>query len=238
MRVAAIQSSFIPWRGYFDFIASVDVFVFLDDVQFTTRDWRSRNKIKTPKGTEWLSIPVVHGDRELLVHQAVIDYSQNWVKKIFGSWRANYARAPFFDEADAILMTLDLCRTENLSDLNIRLTKNICKYLDVVTPMILSTELSLAGTKTDRLIDLLKKLDATTYLSGPSADAYLDKEAFRRNDIRLEYKSYDYAPYPQLWGDFEGAVTVLDLIANCGPEAKKYIRSRTPDKMVVECGAA
>ena len=238
MRVAAIQSSFIPWRGYFDFIASVDVFVFLDDVQYTTSDWRSRNKVKTPKGTEWLSIPVVHGDRKLLVHQALIDYSQNWVKKVLGSWRANYARAPFFDEANAILVTLGLCRMENLSDLNVALTKRICEYLDIATPMILSTELSLTGTKTDRLIDLLRKLGATTYLSGPSADAYLDKEAFRRNGIRLEYKSYDYVPYPQLWSNFEGAVTVLDLIANCGPEAKKYIRSRTPDKIVVECGAA
>lgn len=90
------------------------------------------------------------------------------------------------------------------------------------------------GTKTDRLIDLSKKLNATTYLSGPSADAYLDKEAFRRNGIRLEYKSYDYEPYPQLWGPFEGAVTVLDLIANCGPAAKNHIRSRTPDKVVIE----
>ena len=87
--------------------------------------------------------------------------------------------------------------------------------------------------KTERLINLLGKLGASVYLSGPSADAYLDKEAFRKNGFSLEYKSYDFAPYAQLWGPFEGAVTVLDLIANCGPESKRYLRSRTPNLVVV-----
>jgi len=234
MKVAAIQSSFIPWRGYFDFIASVDVFVFLDDVQYTARDWRSRNKIKTPKGIEWITVPVVHGKRGLLVSEAKIDYSQGWIKKLQGSWTANYGRSEFFNETVELLAGIETARYENLSSLNIELTKRICNYLCIATPLIISSDLSLVGTKTVRLIDLLKKLNATTYLSGPSADAYLDKEAFRRNGIRLKYKSYDYDPYPQLWGPFDGAVTVLDLIANCGPEAKSHIRSRTPDKVIIE----
>lgn len=234
MRVAAIQSSFIPWRGYFDFIASVDVFVFLDDVQYTARDWRNRNKIKTPKGVEWVTVPVVHAGRGLLVCEAKIDYSHGWIKKILGSWSANYGRTEFFNTTVELLAEIETARYENLSSLNTELTKRICDYLCITTPLISSSELSLVGTKTDRLIDLLKKLNATAYLSGPSADAYLDKEAFRRNGIRLEYKSYDYDPYPQLWGSFEGAVTVLDLIANCGPEAKNHIRSRTPDKVIIE----
>ena len=100
--------------------------------------------------------------------------------------------------------------------------------------MMLSSELNVEGEKTDRLIKLLQAVGGKTYLSGPSADAYLDKDAFRRSDIRLEYKSYDYAPYPQLWGQFEGAVSVLDLIANCGPDAKNHIRSRTPDQVIIE----
>jgi hypothetical protein len=234
MKVAAIQSSFIPWRGYFDFIASVDVFVFLDDVQYTARDWRNRNKIKTPKGTEYVTVPVVHGGRDLLVSEAKIDYSQGWIKKLLGSWSANYGRTGFFNTTVELLAEIETARYENLRALNTALTKRICDYLCIATPLIDSSELSLVGTKTDRLIDLSKKLNATTYLSGPSADAYLDKEAFRRNGIRLEYKSYDYEPYPQLWGPFEGAVTVLDLIANCGPAAKNHIRSRTPDKVVIE----
>jgi hypothetical protein len=234
MKIAAIQSSFIPWRGYFDFIASVDVFVFLDDVQYTARDWRNRNKIKTPKGVEWVTVPVVYAGRNLLVSEAKIDYSQGWIKKLLGSWSANYRRTEFFNTTVELLAEIETTGYENLSSLNIELTKRICEYLGITTPLMSSAELSLVGKKTDRLIDLLKKLNATAYLSGPSADAYLDKDTFRRNGIRLEYKSYDYAPYPQLWGDFEGAVTVLDLIANCGPDAKNHIRSRTPDKVITE----
>jgi hypothetical protein len=120
-----------------------------------------------------------------------------------------------------------------ISELNIGLTKAIAAYLGVGTDLILSSELNLGGTKTDRLIELLSKVGATTYLSGPSADAYLDKDTFRRAGIRLEYKSYDYEPYPQQWGAFDGAVTVLDLIANCGPESVHYLHSRTPDVSVI-----
>jgi len=235
VRVAAIQSSFVPWRGYFDFIASVDAFVFLDDVQYTARDWRNRNQIKTPKGVEWVTVPVAHGGgRGVLVSEVKIDYSRGWIKKLLGAWSANYGRTKFFHETFALLAETETARHERLSALNIELTSRICEYLGIVTPLMHSLELSLVGTKTDRLIDLIKKLHATTYLSGPSADAYLDKDAFRTNGIRLEYKAYDYAPYPQLWGPFEGAVTVLDLIANCGPGARNHIRSRTPDQIIIE----
>jgi hypothetical protein len=233
LKVAAIQSSFIPWRGYFDFIASVDRFVFLDDVQFTTRDWRNRNRIKTPKGVEWLSVPVVHKERSQLVIDTLIDHSTSWHKKHMGTWSANYRATPYFDAVMEILSGMDSSEGVTISQLNIKLIRSICDYLDISTPMMLSTELNLQGTKTERLIDLLKKLNATTYLSGPSADAYLDKELFLRNGIGLEYKTYDYGPYPQLWGEFVGEVTVLDLIANCGPEARNLIRSATPDRIVI-----
>ena len=149
-------------------------------------------------------------------------------------WRENYGAAHYFPDVLKLLGDFGLGTTNTISDLNIELTRKICDYLNISTPMMLSSELALEGSKTERLIDLLKKLDASTYLSGPSADAYLDKEAFRRNGIQLEYKSYDYAPYPQLWGGFVGEVTVLDLIANCGPEARNHIRSRSQDAVVIE----
>ncbi len=150
-----------------------------------------------------------------------------------GTWSANYRAAPYFDVLTEILSGLDSKVDSTISQLNIKLIRRICDYLNISTPMLLSSELKLKGSKTDRLIDLLKKLNANAYLSGPSADAYLDKEAFRRNGIQLEYKSYDYAPYPQLWGEFVGEVSVLDLIANCGPEARNLIRSSTPDRIVI-----
>lgn len=232
MRVAAIQSSFIPWRGYFDFISSVDVFVFYDDVQYSKNGWRNRNKIKTPKGVEWVTVPVIHSHHSQLVTDVRISYDIPWGKKQLRTWAANYQAAPYFDDVLELLGNLEKTQEETISELNIRLTRKICDYLEINTPMILSTEFSLQGSKTERLIDLLTKMNATTYLSGPSADAYLDKELFRQDGIRLEYKSYDYEPYKQLWGPYDGAVSVLDLIANCGPRAKAFVRSTTPNKVV------
>lgn len=233
MRVGVIQSSFIPWRGYFDFIASVDVFVFHDDIQYTKGDWRNRNKIKTQRGMEWLTVPVSYKNVAQLICETPIDYSVAWGGKHLRLWRENYQAAPYFDDVMELLSDLDSSKEGSISQLNIKLIRRIAEYLDILTPTMLSSELALEGGKTERLIDLLKKLNATTYLSGPSADTYLDKEAFRRNGIGLEYKSYDYEPYPQLWGPFEGAVTVLDLIANCGPQARNLIRNKSPDVLVI-----
>nr|WP_295941669.1 WbqC family protein [uncultured Acidovorax sp.] len=234
MRVGVIQSSFIPWRGYFDFIASVDAFVFHDDIQYTKGDWRNRNKIKTAKGSEWLSVPVSYKSVSQLICDTPIDNSTHWAKRHLRIWQAHYQAAPYFGATKEILALMNDNDDATISQLNIKLIRNICEYLGISTPMMLSSELALEGSKTERLIDLLRKLNASTYLSGPSADAYLDKEAFRRNGIQLEYKSYDYAPYSQLWGDFIDEVTVLDLIANCGPEARNYIRSRAPNTVVIE----
>lgn len=234
MRVGVIQSSFIPWRGYFDFIASVDLFVFHDDLQYTKGDWRNRNKIKTAQGVQWLTVPVSYKTVSQLICETPIDHSTAWGKKHLAQWCAHYQATPHFASAMALLEGLDSDRFSTISDLNIHLIGRICGYLGITTPMRRSSELGLNGKKTERLIELLKKVDATTYLSGPSAEAYLDKAAFSTNGIRLEYKSYDYAPYPQLWGTFEGGVSVLDLIANCGPEARSHIRSQTSDTVVVE----
>lgn len=234
VKVGVIQSSYIPWRGYFDFIASVDVFVFHDDIQYTKGDWRNRNKIKTPHGTEWITVPVSYKNVAQLICETPIDSASPWRKKHLRILEANYRQAAFFQIANEFISNNSVHERSTISDLNIDLIRRISCYLEIDTPMILSSELSLQGSKTERLIDLLKKLNATTYLSGPSADAYLDKDLFRQNGIRLEYKSYDYEPYPQLWGRFVGEVTVLDLIANCGPQAKDYIRSRTLDRVVIE----
>jgi len=230
--VGAIQSSFIPWRGYFDFIASVDMFVFHDDIQYTKGDWRNRNKIKTANGTEWLTVPVSYKRVSQLICETNIDYSTLWGQKHFRVWQEHYQAAPHFNAIKEILSIVDSNQSATISELNIKLIRKICEYLNIFTPMLLSSELALEGSKTARLIDLLKKVNANAYLSGPSADKYLDKEVFRSNGIQLEYKSYDYAPYPQLWGTFSGEVTVLDLIANCGEGAKSLIRSRTPDLVV------
>jgi hypothetical protein len=233
MRVGVIQSSYIPWRGYFDFIASVDTFVFHDDIQYTKGDWRNRNRIKTGKGAEWLTVPVHYKSVSQLICETSIDNSKFWGDKHLRQFHENYHGAKYVSDALDIFSYIKSSQAATISELNIELTKRVCEYLKIATPMLLSTDLSLIGTKTERLIDLLRKLNANTYLSGPSADFYLDREAFCANGIQLEYKSYDYAPYPQLWGAFDGAVSVLDMIANCGPQSKSLLHSATPNRIVI-----
>lgn len=233
MRVGVIQSCFIPWRGYFDFIASVDLFVFYDDVQYSKNGWRNRNRIKTPEGSSWITVPVRHRSLSQLICDTEIDDRSDWRAAHMRIWEKYYPAAPYHGDVCAILGDLGRGTVNTISELNTTLTRTIGDYLNIGTRMILSSELELSGTKTDRLLKLLLKVGATSYLSGPSADAYLDKAAFRRAGIRLEYKTYDYEPYPQLWGEFDGAVTVLDLIANCGPMSKDLIRSKTPNTIVV-----
>jgi hypothetical protein len=217
MRVGVIQSNYIPWRGYFDFINSVDLFVFHDDIQYTKQDWRNRNKIKMwPQGSVWITIPVKYDKTDQLICDTKIDYSTNWQAEHLNRFRAGYDKTPFYEQARGLLAEGLMHRDETISQLNIRLIRSICGYFDIKTPFVHSQTLNLQGTKTERLLDLLKKTGATSYLTGPKAKAYLDEDLLRRNNIEVEYKTYNYPQYPQPWGAFDGTVTVLDVVANCG----------------------
>lgn len=180
-----------------------------------------------------MTVPVSYRKTSQLICNTSIDNSSNWRRNHMNQWRAHYSKAPFLDDVVGLLGNMGANLDQTISQLNIRLIKSICTYLDIRTPTMLSSELNVEGTKTERLIDLLQAVGGTSYLSGPSAEGYLDKDAFRKHGIRLEYKSYDYDPYPQLWGEFDGAVSVLDLIANCGPRSKELLRSSTPNTVVV-----
>ena len=226
MKAGIIQSNYLPWRGYFDFIDSVDVFVVYDDVQFTRRDWRTRNRLKTPQGLRWLSVPVRYRERSQLVCETEIDYSRDWRREHLNLIRLNLARAPFLREVMALLEPAFDAHHRTISDLNVALLQSICGYLDIRTPMRMSSAFNATAAKSERLIQILSALGATEYLSGPSARAYLDEPMFDAAGIQVEYKDYDYPEYPQLWGPFDGAVSIVDTIANCGPDARLLVKSR------------
>ncbi|MDO9010999.1 MAG: WbqC family protein [Gallionella sp.] len=237
-RVGIIQSSYIPWRGYFDFIQSVDHFVFYDDIQYSKGGWRNRNKLKAANGTMWITVPIELPSSKALINEVKISrFSKgkalDWQSKHINLINENYRKAPYLNDVLGLLYDAYQYKDETLSQLNIRLTKSICEYLGIKTKFWGSQDLSTEGCKTERLIAMLKKLDASHYLSGPSADAYLDKLQFEANNIVLEYKSYDYPAYPQLWGKFDGAVSILDLLANCGGQSRGLLRS-TSDNTVVK----
>lgn len=234
MKVGVIQSAYMPWRGYFDFINSVDLFVIYDDVLYSRGSWRNRNQIKTPNGLKWLTVPVQSDAHHYPIDQIRIGSPiKPWVPEHERQLIEHLGSAPYF--ADAFSLWQHALKHSNgfLSQLNQNLIADVCQYLCIQTRIVQSRDYGLHGAKTERLIELLTKLGATCYVSGPAARGYLEESMFMEKGIRLEYKSYDYKPYPQLWGEFQGAVSILDLIANCGPEAKSYLYSATPNIVAV-----
>lgn len=232
--VGVIQSAYIPWRGYFDFIDSVDLFIVYDDVQYSRGAWRNRNRVKLPTGPAWITVPVETRPAQPPIDELrIAGGGKPWRSSHRGLLRQSFGRSPWREEALALWEAGVAGEETLLSRLNVRLLGLICGHLGIRTPLRLSREYAPRGAKTDRLIDLLTKVGARTYLSGPAARGYLDERAFRERGIRLEYKSYAYPPYPQPWGAFDGQVTVLDLIANAGPEARSYLKSTAPDEVAV-----
>lgn len=233
MKVGIIQSCFVPWRGYFDFIDDVDLFIYHDDLQYTKNDWRNRNKIKTQNGLEWITVPVNYKTVSQLICETKIDYSQKWQKKMKNKIVAAYSKAPYFKKYADAFFELLFEHYENISELNVNINKWILTILNIKTKINMSREFSPVGSKTDRLIDILKKVGATVYLSGPSAKNYLEEEKFKSAGIDLEYKAYEYKEYPQLYGKFEPNVTVLDLLFNCGDNSRDFLKSLKPNERVV-----
>ena len=226
--VAILQSNYIPWKGYFDIISSVDEFIFYDEVQYTKHDWRNRNKIKTHDGLLWLTIPVSNKG-VLQGHQRVLDTQicdPAWAKKHWKSITQSYSKASFFDEYKELFEDLYLAKEELfLCEVNYKFIRAICGILGVDTALSHSTEYTpLTDGKTERLVDLVKQAKGTEYISGPSAKDYIDEKQFEEAGIKLTYKDYSgYPEYTQFKKPFEHGVTILDLLFNTGPDASYYI---------------
>ena len=231
-RVAIVQSSYIPWKGYFDLIRAADEFILLDDVQFTKRDWRSRNRIKTNNGLLWLSIPVNTKGR---YEQRILDTTiaePSWARTHWQTIRTAYARAPHFKAYGPAFETLYQSPSSRLSDVNHAFIAAGCAALGITTPITWSEAYHPREGRNERLIDLCVKSGATEYLSGPSARDYLDERAFNEAGISVLFADYDgYPEYPQLHGPFEHAVSVLDLIFCTGPRALEYMKDVCPTRV-------
>jgi len=229
--VVITQSNYIPWRGYFDMLRTADEVVLLESVQFTRRDWRNRNLIKTPQGTTWLTIPVEAKGRYLQALDETRVSEPLWAANHMRTIEHAYARAPFYAETAPWLF--DLLRSAGeetlLTKVNERLLRALCMRLGVSVPIrrcsdVLDRAALRLMEPTDRLLALASALGATRYLSGPSARDYLDVALFTNAGIDVAWMSYEgYPAYPQLWGPFEPRVSVIDVIFNAGPDAPHYL---------------
>ena len=225
--VAIVQSSYIPWKGYFDLINSVDEFILFDDVQFTRRDWRNRNRIKTPSGATWLTVPVVSRGRYLQRIDETYASSDDWRRRHWQTLAQSYARAPHFGDYAETVESLYLNSDERrLSLVNRAFIDAVCSELGISTAFRWSSEYAVEGAKTERLVRLCEAAGATAYLSGPTARAYLDESMFEQRGIAVSYIDYsDYPPYSQVHPPFDHHVTVLDLLFHTGRDAPRYMKS-------------
>jgi len=223
MNCVILQPSYIPWRGYFHQIKKADLFIFYDDVQYDKHGWRNRNRIKTQQGCQWVTIPVYSKgvvEKGLPINQVKINWSENWNEKHWRSIQQAYSKAPYFDRLAPLLEPFYLQHTEFLADFTIDLTIAIARQLGIQhTRFMRSSELHVEGTRTDRLIAVLKSVGATHYISGPSARDYIEEDKFNLAGIGLEYMQYHYPEYPQLYPPYDPFVSIIDLLCMTGPKA-------------------
>ena len=225
-KVAIVQSNYIPWKGYFDMIAAVDEVILYDDMQYTRRDWRNRNQIKTPQGLQWLTVPVlVKGKYRQKIRETKID-GTDWVAAHWKALLQNYRHAPHFAETASLLEPLYFeQKFTHISQLNRRFIAAICSYLSIKTVITGSWDYTLLDGKTERLADLCVQAGGTEYISGPAAKHYVDEKIFSDLGIMLTWFDYSgYPAYPQLWGEFIHGVTIVDLLFNCGKNSPRYMR--------------
>ena len=225
-KVLITQSNYIPWKGYFSAISKVDIFVVYDEMQYTKRDWRNRNLIKTPNGLKWLSIPVeVKGKYFQKINETKVS-DKKWNKSHLGLLKQNYLKAKCYKEIIGWVEDLYInCNFEYLSEINLYFIQEINKYLNINTEIRFSKDFDLDEDRNQRLINVCKDLKATDYYSGSAAKFYMDEDLFNKNDLTVHY--FDHSTYPQysqLYGDFEGGVSMLDLIFCEGKNAVNFLK--------------
>ncbi|MFA5118425.1 MAG: WbqC family protein [Candidatus Omnitrophota bacterium] len=228
MIVSVHQPQYIPWLGYFDKIARSDCFVFLDNVQYKEREFQNRNKIRTKDGWVWLTVPVVSkGLGRQKIADVAIDNGFAWRKQHLKSWEVWYARSPFFKENFAFFEKIYTSEWDKLAQLNIYIIQYVLKMLGVEKPVFFESVLQTTTTKTERIIEICRKLKADVYLSGAGGRDYIEADKFREAGIELRYQDFIHPEYRQQFSlsgkDFISHLSIFDLLLNEGPESRKIL---------------
>ena len=222
-RCVILQSNYIPWKGYFDLINEADTFVFHDDLQYTKRDWRNRNILKSKESNLWLSIPVGSSEKRL-IDEVRLPEDNVWRGRHRSTIEEIYGGAKYFEEVEELIfpILMDL-KILTLSELNRALIIGISEFLGIDTTFTDTRVLSASGDKVGKLVEICRKVDADTYLSGPAAKNYIGDE-FGESGISLQWMEYGpYPEYDQFGQNFEHAVSIIDLIAHTGLAAADHI---------------
>jgi len=233
MRVVILQPSYLPWLGYFDQMSRADKFVFLDNVQFTRRDWRNRNKIRTKEGGAWLTVPIVQKGKygqSLLTTR--IDNSIHWRRKHKDTLRHNYSQAPYFDLYFPFFEKLYAREWEFLLDICYESLLYLKDALNIETPVVKSSSLGVMETKGERVYEICHQLGATHYLSGDVGRNYLFHDAFLKHGVSLEFHNYKHPVYQQRFPGFIPYLSVVDLLFNFGEQSLDILRQQNGEAEV------
>jgi len=227
MKVCAImQPTYLPWAGYFNLIASADIFVFLDDAQLQKNSWHSRNRLLVNHMPHWISVPVLRNSLSQCINESLIDTTQHWQKKHVKLLQQTYSKHPFADEALSICSLIEEVNLSNLADLNISIIRWLLEKLDIRTEIFLASAIGVKGKRTTRLVELLQQLQVDCYLSPKGAEDYLEQDDFTgQTAIHLCYQEFNPAPYAQYQHQpFVSNLSIVDVVANIGWGAtRQYI---------------
>lgn len=225
MRVTILQPSYLPWLGFFEQMTRSDKFVLLDDVQYTRRDWRNRNKVRVKEGWVWLTVPVQQKSRfSQSLLETRIDNSVSWRRKHLETLRQHYCKAPFFEKYFPRCQQVYEQEWTFLFDLCLETIQFLKEEMGIETPLLRSSEMKLSGEKTERLVSICRELGATHYLSGESGSDYISQEDFSNQGIELEYQNYEHPVYPQRYPGFVPHLSTIDLLFNCGEQSLSILK--------------
>ena len=226
--LAILQPGYLPWLGFFDQVWRSDVFIYYDDVQFDKHGWRNRNRIKSPHGPLWLTVPVLNSGRHgQKICDVEIDNRQPWARKHIASTAQNYARAHYLSHYLPQLEELLCQRWESLVELDIAVAGMLCDWFNIKRTIWRASTLSISGEQSTRLLNFCRHFGADRYLTGDSAQAYLDVGLFESQGVQVEWQSYQHPVYPQLHGEFMPYLSALDLLFNAGPQGERILKGET-----------
>ncbi len=221
--LAVLQPGYLPWLGFFDQLLKADIFVLYDDVQFDKSGWRNRNRIKSPSGPHWLTVPVRVSHLGQSILEVEIDNRLPWARKHLGTISQFYKRAPYFQQYFSTLEELLHRKWELIVDLDIALIEQFRIWLNLTTTIVRSSELNVPGDRSTRLLNLCSLFKANQYISGDAARSYLDVDLFEQHGVQVQWQQYVHPIYPQGEGEFVPYLSTLDLLLNCGDASRSIL---------------
>ena len=224
MILTAHQPVYLPWLGLFHKIALAETFVYFDQVQYLPKDWMNRNKIRTKNGSIWLTVPVLRkGYRDLKTSEIEINNSINWQKKHLRSISLNYKKSPYFENYIPFFEDVYSRKWEFLGDLNEYMLKWFLDELGIKVNFLNAKNFKFQGEKSSLILNMCKKLDASTYIFGTLGKDYANVHEFEKNNIKLIFQDYNHPKYSQLYSEFVSHLSIIDLLFNHGPKSLEII---------------